>query len=52
MSIAWNREDPKTVFPDDSGLQPRGGHAHAVRNRYFEKLAGDDEGVFRLFRSQ
>jgi hypothetical protein len=49
MSIAWNREDSKAVLPDDSGLQPGSDHAHAIRNRYFQELTGDDWGGFRLF---
>ena len=48
MPIAWSREDPKALLPDDSGLQPGSGHAHAIRNRYFEELARDDWGGFRL----
>jgi hypothetical protein len=49
VSIAWHREDPKAVLPDDSSLRPWDRHAHVVRNRYLEELAGDVAGGSRLF---
>jgi hypothetical protein len=49
LSVTWNRKDPKEVLRNDRGIQPWGGHAHAVRNWHFEELAGDDGGHFGLF---